>query len=125
MKWSGIAMVFTVLLVFLTSAHAQGEAEWFDYDAVYGEVKSIDADKRVINIIEYDYDKEEEISVTYSVEEYAELENTQDLNGIKPGDWVDLEFYEDESGGKKAVYMALEVEPILENGTTDAEGERE
>ena len=56
----------------------------------YGEVVSVDAAAASIAITEYDYEKDEDVNNTYTVDSAATYENVKSLGEVKVGDWVAL-----------------------------------
>jgi len=96
-----------------------------EYDVIYGEVSKVDEEARTITILEYDYETEEEVAVTYKIGDEVELEEVNTLGEIKPGAWVDMEYYIDEDGLEVVVYIGAEVEPIFEEEEAEELEERE
>jgi len=96
-----------------------------EYDVIYGEVSKVDEEARTITILEYDYETEEEVAVTYKIGDEVELEEVNTLGEIKPGAWVDMEYYIDEDGLEVVVYIGADVEPIFEEEEAEELEERE
>lgn len=86
------------------------------YGTVYGEVSDIDIPGRLIEILQFDYDIEEEVGVTYYISESVELAGAKELSGINEGDWVDLEYQTDEDGNMTVNFISVEIEPLPEPG---------
>ncbi len=84
------------------------------YGTVYGEVSDIDIPGRFIEILQFDYEIEEEVGVTYYISEDVELDGVKELSGINEGDWVDLEYQTDEDGNMTVNFISVEIEPLLE-----------
>ncbi|NQT06155.1 MAG: hypothetical protein HQ575_01295 [Candidatus Omnitrophica bacterium] len=113
-----IAAIFLFVLPSVVScAKAQDESATNvirKYNALYGEVSGVDTAAGTITLLEYNYDLDEEADMPYRVNEDTEFEFTDGLDGISPGDWVDIEYSTDTDGQRKADYIALEKEPVLE-----------
>lgn len=113
-----LPILILAILVFASAAASQEGLEYGDsmeYGAVYGEVGEIDTKALTIGVGEYDYEKEEEITVTYHMSEGVTLEGVDDIDEIEIGNWVDLEYYTDQEGRKIADYIAVEIEPFSED----------
>jgi len=113
--------------VMLTQEEAETEAvleeadEELEYKTAYGQVSGIDEDARTITILQFDYELEEEVGVTYVVKDDAEIEGVKTLGEIHEGDWVDIEYEADENGEKEADFVSVEIEPILGEGPEELE----
>ncbi|MBN2145655.1 MAG: hypothetical protein JW774_13650 [Candidatus Aureabacteria bacterium] len=101
------------------SAPATGE-ETTKYS--YATVVSVSADQIVVS--EYDYDKDEEVNVTYSVDANVQLKNVDALNKIGAGNYVEIE-YEIKDGKKVAKVISLEKKEEEGEGTVAALAEEE
>ncbi|MBL7068934.1 MAG: hypothetical protein ISS34_03675 [Candidatus Omnitrophica bacterium] len=89
--------------------------------AAYGEVSAVDEDARTITILQFDYELEEEVGVTYVVEDDAEIEGVETLGEIHEGDWVDIEYEVNKDDEKKTDFIAVEAEPLFEEDEEEDE----
>lgn len=74
----------------------------------YGEVVSVDANAGTVAITEYDYEKDQDINKTYTVDKAATYENVKSLNEIKVGDWVALTLKPEKEGVNIATSVYVE-----------------
>lgn len=74
----------------------------------YGEVVSVDAAAGSITITEYDYEKDEDINRTYTVDKAAAYENVKSLAEVKAGDWVALTVKPQKDGVSIATSVYIE-----------------
>lgn len=81
------ATFLSVLILAATPLLAQAEEEASEPEYSYGTVRSLT--DNILTITEYDYEKDEDVSVNYDVSA-AKLENAGTLAEIQPGDTVDL-----------------------------------
>ena len=83
---------------------AQEEAaEELDYS--WGTVNSVSSNQ--IILAEYDYDTEEEVNVTYTLDPKVDLKNVESLKDIKVGDNVEIDYV---VRGDKKVAKAITIE---------------
>ncbi len=97
------------------SAEELGDEE-DDINYSYGAVKSVAADHLVLT--EYDYEKDADVDVTYSVDSNVELENVSAMAEIKAGDSVEIDYVE-KDGKKVAVLISVE-KPLEEEPAAPA-----
>ena len=95
---------------------AQEEAEE-ELDYSWGIVSTISSNQIVIT--EYDYDSDEEVNVTYTLDPKVDLKNVESLEDIKEGDSVEID-YAIKDGQKVAKIIAVE-KPSQEKEHTPAE----
>ena len=74
----------------------------------YGEVISVDANAGAITITEYDYEKDEDINKTYTIDKAATYENVKSLAEVKAGDWVALTLKPQKDGSNLAASVYVE-----------------
>ena len=74
----------------------------------YGEVVSIDVKAGTIAITEYDYEKDQDINKTYTIDKAATYENVKSLGEIKVGDWVALTLKPEKEGANIAASVYVE-----------------
>jgi len=79
-----------------------------DAQEAYGEVASINASAASITITEYDYEKDEDVNKTYTVDKTATFENVKSLGEIKVGDWVALTLKPQKDGANIATSVYVE-----------------
>lgn len=85
------ALIFVIAIFLPAISFSQEEtAEEIEYS--YGTVVRVDDAKKAIVIAEYDYDNDEEISVTYSIDPEIKFEEVSSLKEIEPGYYVDIEY---------------------------------
>jgi len=109
------ALVLGFLMCFVSGISLSQEEEETDYS--WGTVNSVSSNQIVVT--EDDYDREEEVDVTYAIDPKVELKNVDSLKSIAVGDSVDIEYVV--RGGKK-VAMTITVEkPSYEEEYTPSE----
>ena len=116
-----ILLLAIFAMAFSTHAELEEDGLMSEEDSVYGEVESIDIGKNTITVIQYDYQKEEEVGVTYFLKDDLELEGLEETSEIRPGDWVDLEYYTDTEGRRIANFIEVEIEPDFEESREEEE----
>ena len=100
-KWL-LAVLICIITVFSsTQTFAQEE----DIEYSWGTVKSISSSQIVVT--EYDYDNDEDVEATYSVDPKVELIGVKSLEDIAVGDSLDIE-YIIQSGKKIAKVITVE-----------------
>ncbi len=57
--------------------------------SIYGEVQAVDPTANSINVQYYDYDSDEEKTITLTGDNNTKFENAALLNDVRKGDWVD------------------------------------
>ncbi len=102
-KWL-LAVLICVITVF---SSAQTFAQEEDVEYSWGTVKSISSNEIVVT--EYDYDKDEDVEVTYSIDPKVELEGVKTLKDITVGDSLDIKYVI--QGGKKIAKVITVEEP--------------
>lgn len=80
------AVSFILTFTLIGIAAAQGE----EVDYSWGIVANVSEGQIVVT--EYDYDKDREADVVYSIDPNVELENAASLKDIAAGDSVDIEY---------------------------------
>ncbi len=60
--------------------------------SIYGEVQAIDLTANSMNVQYYDYDSDEEKTITLTGDNNTKFENAKLLNDVKKGDWVDATY---------------------------------
>lgn len=88
-----------------------------DVNYSYGTVVSITGDQLVV--LEYDYDKDAEVEVTYQVPATAEFNNVKTLADLKKDDNIEI-YYKEAEGKKVAEIIALEI--LTPEGEMEEEG---
>ncbi len=88
-----------------------------DVNYSYGTVASISGDQ--LAVLEYDYDKDAEVEVTYQVPATAEFNNVQALADLKKDDNIEI-YYKEAEGKKVAEIIALEI--LTPEGEVEEEG---
>ncbi len=104
-KYLGIAIVLMLgfLMCSMPGISLAQEEEETEYS--WGAVSSVSSNQVVIT--EYDYDSDEGLEVTYTVDPNAELKNVDSLKDIAVGDNVDIE-YVVRNGKKVAKIITVE-----------------
>ncbi len=106
-RYLAVAAVLALgLLVYSGISLAQEEEESVEEtDYSWGTVSSVSSNQIVIT--EYDYDKDEEVNVTFAVDANVKLHNVGSLKGLAVGDkvWIDYMIREG-----KNVAIGIEVE---------------
>ena len=74
----------------------------------YGEVVSVDANAGAITITEYDYEKDEDVNKSYTIDKAATFENVKSLSEVKTGDWVALTLKPQKDGTNLATSVYVE-----------------
>ena len=105
------------LLIYPGISLAQEEEVEEKLDYSWGIVSSISSNQVVV--IEYDYDTQEDINVTYTLDPKVELKNVESLKDIKEGDNVVID-YAIKDGKKLAKIITIE-EPSYEEEYTPPE----
>lgn len=100
-----VAAVLAFGLLICSGISLAQEEEELDYS--WGKVSSVSSNQLVVT--EYDYDSDEEVDVTYTVDPKAELKNVESLKDIKVGDSVDIEYVV--IGGKKVAKIITVEKP--------------
>ena len=106
-KWL-LAMLMCVIVVF-SSVQLFAQEEDIEYS--WGVVKSIFSAQLVV--IEYDYDNDEDLEVTYSIDPKVELRGVKTLKDIVVGDELDIE-YVIKDGKKVIKVITVEKAPEFE-----------
>ena len=124
-----IAVILSVVMLFaLTSARAQ-EAPVApavaDAQEAYGEVVSVDVNAGTLAITEYDYEKDEDVNNTYTIDKAATYENVKSLAEVKAGDWVALTLKPGEGSANIATSVYVERYDIGEETAPVAPAEEE
>lgn len=60
--------------------------------SIYGEVQAVDAAANSLNAQYYDYDSDEEKTITIALDKDTKIENAANISEIKKGDWVDVTY---------------------------------
>ena len=109
------ALVLGFLMCFASGTSLAQEEEETDYS--WGTISSVSSNQIVAR--EHDYDKDEEVNVTYTVDPKVKLKNVKSLQDIKVGDSIEIDYVVKD--GKK-VAMAITVEkPSYEEEYTPSE----
>ncbi|MFA6079590.1 MAG: hypothetical protein WC779_07605 [Candidatus Omnitrophota bacterium] len=77
--------------------------------SIYGEVQGVDVSANSMNVQYYDYDTDEEKTITLFCGNNTKFENAVLLNDVKKGDWVDAA-YEPQDGKNIAKLVSVEKE---------------
>ncbi|MDD5427680.1 MAG: hypothetical protein PHI58_00385 [Candidatus Omnitrophica bacterium] len=84
--------------------------------SIYGEIKAVDAAANSMTIQYYDYDSDEEKSITIMMDNTTKMENAATLADIRQGNWADVIYTA--AGGKniaKSIIVEKEEEaPVVE-----------
>jgi len=78
---------------------------------IYGEVQAADAEARTMTIQYYDYDADEEKTISISCEVATKFENAASVGDMKKGDWADV-MYILKDGKIVAKSVVLEKEEV-------------
>jgi len=81
------------------------ETEEVEYG--YGSIVEVKKEANALVVTEYDWNKDEDISVTYIVHPDAKVENSPSWKEIPTGSYVDIEYVTDSKGSKVAKYIAV------------------
>jgi len=114
-------LIFALLCVAIILAPAAGfsqEEENAEY--TYGTIIEVKKDANEIVISEYDWEADEEVEITYSVDADIKIENADTWKNIPNGTYVDVEYVTDENGKRVANYINA-YEPEEETGDVDME----
>jgi len=114
MKKYFFVSVCTLVFVFLgfVPLFAQYEAE-DEINYSYGVVVSSSPNQIVL--LEYDYDRDEEVQVTYEINVDTKVENVESLDNLQKDD--NVEIYYKEAEGKK-IAVSVEKELFVDEDTT-------
>lgn len=100
-------LVALVLLAFISLAYSLDGTilaqEPEDMEFSWGVVKSVSSDQIVVT--EYDYDRDEDVEVSYTVDPKAELKGVKSLKDIEAGDILEMDYVT--SQGKRTVKVAV------------------
>ena len=119
---AGIFVVMAVMacVVFISFLNAQEEIPEYTYGAV------VSVSSRSITILEYDYDKEEEVERVYGVTQDTIFEHDASLSNMAPGDMADIEYM---LSGNSRVARSVMIEKALaevsESGEIEGGAEEE
>lgn len=88
--------------------------------SLYGEVQAVSASASSMSVQYYDYDNDEEKTVEITVDKDTKLENFKTIDGVKKGDWVDINYAS--VGGKNIAKMVSveKEEPAAEEAASAA-----
>ena len=100
-KWLLPALMCIITVFSSVQTFAQEE----DVEYAWGTAKTISSNQIVV--IEYDYDNDQDIEATYSVDPKVELRGVNSLKDITAGDSLDIE-YVIQSGKKIAKVITVE-----------------
>ncbi|MBL7132091.1 MAG: hypothetical protein ISS45_11950 [Candidatus Omnitrophica bacterium] len=104
-KYLGIAIVLMLGFLMCSTPGISLAQEEEETEYSWGAVSSVSSNQVVIT--EYDYDSDEGVEVTYTVDPNAELKNVDSLKDIAAGDNVDIE-YVVRNGKKVAKIITVE-----------------
>ena len=111
-----VFILFAALMGFsvrASSAAVEEDSDEMNY--AYGKVVSVIAQEIVL--AEYDYEKDEEVNETYSIDPKVELQNIESLDHLAAGDEVEI-YYDDEPGHRMAVVISR---PHVEDTPAESE----
>ncbi|MFA4982234.1 MAG: hypothetical protein WC592_07200 [Candidatus Omnitrophota bacterium] len=77
--------------------------------SIYGEVMATDPATNSVSVQYYDYDMDEEKTISVELDKDTKIENASDLSGIKQGNWADI-IYAVKDGKNVAVSVVIEKE---------------
>lgn len=97
------AAALSFILIPLLIGISAAQEEEIDYS--WGTVAGISENQIVVT--EYDYNKDEEVDITYSIDPNVKFENVDSLENIAVGDSVDIE-YVVKDGKRVAKVIAVE-----------------
>ena len=103
-KWLSAVLICIISIIIVFSS-TQTFAQEEDIEYSWGTVKSISSSQIVVT--EYDYDNDEDVEATYSVDPKVELIGVKSLKDIAVGDSLDIE-YVIQSGKKIAKVITVE-----------------
>ena len=110
------AIILIAMMGFLRGdVFCASSEEFNEMDYSYGKVQSASAQE--IIIAEYDYEKDQEINVTYKIDSAVELQNINSLSDLAAGDEVEI-YYDDKNGGKTARIISR---PQVEDGPVETD----
>lgn len=96
---------FLTLVSVPAMAQEAMEEEELNFQYAYGTIQEITTDKMVL--LEYDFESEKEVEVSYLMDADIVFENFNSIADIKVGDDVDVAFLE-ENGQKVAALIAID-----------------
>jgi len=65
---------------------------------------------KIINVLEYDYDTDEDVEVVYAVDPEVELKNIDSLQDLQKGDNIEIDFV---VKGEKRIAKVISLEGVL------------
>lgn len=83
-----ISSFFILSILSVSYIFAQNQNEEIDYS--YGKIVNIATDK--IEVTEYDYDKNEELNVSYGLDKDIEIRNAKSLKDLSVGDNIEIDY---------------------------------
>lgn len=95
--------VFMCVALFFSAAQIFAQEENMEYS--WGTVKSMSSGR--VTVVEYNFDSDEDVEVTYSVGPEVKLEGVEFLSGIAVDDSLDIEYIV-KNNKKIAVAIAVE-----------------
>ena len=94
----------------LAESEAQPEMQWS-----WGEVVSVDVQKKEIIVKYLDYEADQEKEMTISIDEKTTFENVKSLEELKPQDTISIDYFSNSDGKNLARNVSVErpEEPLL------------
>lgn len=92
--------------------------------SIYGEIQLVDAKAGSLIVQYYDYDTDEEKTITIAIDADSKLENAQTIADIKKGDWADVTYsLVGDKNIARSVIVEKEEEPVAPAVTEQAAGQ--
>ncbi|MDP2652829.1 MAG: hypothetical protein Q8Q08_02235 [Candidatus Omnitrophota bacterium] len=95
------------------------QAQPFDEDVQYAFGAVVKASAERLTVLEYDYDKDQEVEISYAVSPETKLIRLTALAELTSEDVVDV--YYKETGGQRAAVMIAKEEPLEEESEAENE----
>lgn len=108
-------LVLGFLMCSVSGVSLAQEEEELEYS--WGIVSSVSSNQIVVT--EYDYDSDEEVDATYTVDPQADIRNVESLKDIKVGDSIEIDYVV--SAGKKVAKIIAVEKPSYEEEYTPSE----
>jgi len=103
----GIIMLFTVILALsISCGNVSGQDEENAAESIYAYGEVVEVNPGSMTIMEYDIETGSENEIMYLLKNDVKLENIDNVNNLKKGDEIDLEYVVEE-GKNKIVYIYL------------------
>ena len=107
-----LLVILTSIIAISLPCNAIAQEEDTEYSG--GTVVEVNASKNEIVVNKYDWENDEEVTVTYSIDPDVKLENVNSLKEIGLDTYVDIEYIVQEDGKKIAKLISVYQEEFSE-----------